>query len=348
VANTILEIKNRVYNDLVVSFKNAITPLKKSVFETFSYAIASSIKLLYVYLDKIQADSFLTTCTDSRVRNYFAPLKNIAIKEATSSTGTARFIGIDGSDIPIDTIIIYNDYEFITTTSGTIGDVATGYVDIVCKSVEKGTLYNTLENISLVLSSPIVGVENEVISSTGFTGAIDDESIDSLRTRTKQKFASPTNIDNDFFYKSTALELPNVKAAFISDLKQGIGTTGITILTFSNSGVPIQADIDTLEAYFLEKKAIPTYAGFEFFLPTIISQDLEIQLIINDDQNQKRIENLVRTYLYLFVKPNTTFKFKPLNDLLQSNGARLNSPLSSFEIELQSDEIIDVGAITWP
>ena len=159
--------------------------------------------------------------------------------------------------------------------------------------------------------------------------------------------AYTTNIDNKNFYKSTALELSNVKAAFISSIKNGAGTTGITILTYSNNGVPIQADIDVVSQYFIDKKAVPTYVEFDYFIPTIISQDFTIQLIINDLANQVRIEQLIRDYLYLFVEPFTTFQFSNINDLLQSNGARMNLPVDSGTIVLASDEILDIGTITW-
>ena len=341
---TILEIKNRVYNDFVTSFKNAITPLKKSIFEVFSYTLASTTNLLYIYLDRVQADSFLTTCTKQRVLNYFAPLKNISRKNATTSSGMVKFTGVDGSVVPINTIIIYNEFQFITMASGTI---TSGFVDILCNSVKQGTLCNTLENINLVLATPIVGVDNEVSSVSGFTGAIDQETIESLRTRVKQKFASPTNIDNKNFYKSLAMELPNVKAAFVSSTKSGAGTAGITILTYSNDGVPIQSDLDVVSQYFIDKKAVPIYVEFEYFIPIIIKQDFTIQLIINDVENQTRIEQLVRDYLYLFTDPFTTFQFSNINDLLQSNGARMNLPVIGGTIVLSNNEILDLGTITW-
>ena len=227
------------------------------------------------------------------------------------------------------------------------GTIASGFVDIICNSIEQGTINNTIENISLVLSIPILGVDNGVSSSTGFTGAIDKESIESLRTRTKQKLAIPTNIDNKYFYKSTALDVTNVKAAFVSSLKNGVGTTGITILSYSNNGVPVQADIDAVEQYFIDTQSVPSYVQFEYFIPTIISQDFTIQLIINDSTNQTTIEQLIRDYLYLFVEPNTTFYFSNISDLLQSSGARMNLPLDLGTIVLADDEVLDVGTITW-
>jgi uncharacterized phage protein gp47/JayE len=341
---TIQELKNRIYNDFISSFKNAITPLKKSFFEQLSNALSATFQLVYIYLDRIFNDSFLSTCTDSRVLSYFAPLKNITPKVATSATGTVRFTGIDGTLIHIDTLLIYNELEYMTTADGTI---ATGYADIACQSVDTGTLNNTLANVDMFLSSPIDGVDNKATSILGFSDAIDDEIVESVRTRTKQKFATASQIDNYNFYRSLANEVPNVKASFISELKNGVGTFGVTILTYSNNGVPIQADIDAVHQYFIDKEAVPVYVDAEFFLPTIVTQNFSIQLAINNTENQSLFEQYIRDYLYLYQKPNYAFEFADLALFLQSKGGRIVSPDPTTNITPALDEIIDLGAITW-
>lgn len=340
----ILELKNRIYNDFVSSFQNAITPLKKSFFEQLSNTLSATFQLLYIYLDRILNDSFLTTCTESRVLNYFAPLKNITRKEPTVATGIIRFTGVELTIVPSGTILLYNELEYITIESGTI---TTGFADINAESVEKGTVNNTLGNIDLFLSTPIDGIDNKAISIAGFSGAIDTETIESVRTRTKQKFASPTNIDNDNSYKSLANELSNVKASFISSNKNGVGTFGITILTFSNDGVPVQADIDEVEQYFIDNEAVPTYIEAEYFLPTIVSQNFSIQLAIDNTENRELLTKLITEYLYLYQKPGTTFYFANLAKFIQSNGARLVSPLTTDSVLLAADEVLDMGTITW-
>ena len=341
---TILELKNRIYQDFISSFQNAITPLKKSFFEQLSNTLAATFQLLYIYLDRIFNDSFLTTCTKDRVLSYFAPLKDIEQKEPTVASGIVRFTGIDTTLIPAGTILIYNELEYITIEDGTI---AAGFVDMNCESVEKGTVNNTLANIDLFLTTPIIGIDNKAISIAGFTKAIDEETIESVRTRTKQKFATATQIDNDNNYKALANELPNVKATFISDLKNGVGTFGITILTFSNDGVAIQSDIDELEQHFIDNEAVPIYVDTEYFLPTITYQAFSIQLAIDSDDNQELITQSIRDYLYLFQKPNTTFYFQGLADFLQTKGARLISPIPSSYYAIADDEILDLGVITW-
>ncbi len=340
----ILELKNRIYNDFISSFQNAITPLKKSFFEQLSNSLSATFQLLYIYLDRVLNDSFLTTCTKDRVLRYFAPLKNITRKLATVSTGVIRFTGLNTTIVPTGTILIYNELEYITIVDGTID---LGYADINATSVGTGSENNTLANIDIFLSIPITGIDNKALSTLGFNSAIDDETVESVRTRTKQKFASPTNIDNDNFYKSLANEVPNVKAAFISSIKNGVGTFGVTILTFSNNGVPVQADIDAVEQYFIDNSAVPTYVESEYFLPVIISQAFSIQLAVNTVTNQDQLSQAIRDYLYLTQKPNSTYYFANLAKFIQSNGARLVSPLTTDSLVLASNEIIDLGVITW-
>lgn len=339
------EIKNRIYNDFVASFENAITPLRKSFFEILANAISGTFQLLYLFLERVQNDSFLNSCTQSRVLNYFAPLLRLTRKEATIASGTVTFTGINGSVIPVGTKVIYNNnLEYETTVEGTI---ASGFVDIICNSVEKGSLNNTIGNIQLFLVNPVEGIDNNATSVDGFTGAIDQETIESLRTRCIIKQGDSPQIDNNNYYKSVANELSNVKATFISDLKNGVGTFGVTILTYSNNGVPVQADIDEVEDYFISKNAVPSYAQPEYFLPTIINQNFDILLAVNNTDNQNEVEALLRDYLYRYQEPGETFEFIGLSNILQEKGARLVSPAPTSNIAIASNEVLDVGTITW-
>lgn len=341
---TIKELKDRIYQDFISSFKNAITPLRASFFEQLSNTLSSAFQLIYIYLNNIQKDSFLTTCTGNRVLEYFAPLKNVTRKEATVSRGIIRFTGVDGSVIPSGTILTYNELEYITIEDATI---SSGFTDVSSTSVETGDLTNTLSNIDLFLSVPIAGIDNKAISIQGFTAAIDEETIESLRTRVKQRFGTTTEIDNDNFYKALANEIPSVKAAFVSSIKNGVGTFGITILTKNGTGIPIQTDIDELKQYFIDNAAIPSYVEAEYFIPTIVSQNFTLLTADNSPSNRANIEQSLRDYLYLFQIPGETFQFSGLSDFLQTIGARLNNPDPTSDIVLAKNEVLDVGTITW-
>jgi len=335
------QLKDRIYQDFISSFKNAITPLKKSFFEQMSNSLAGTFLLAYIYLNNISKDSYLTSCTDDRVRDYYAPLKNITQKLATVAVGFIRFYGNDGDIVPTGTTVTYNSLEYTTIEDGI---VASGFVDISSESVEEGTVNNTLSNIDMFLTEEVPGIDNKCLSVDGFGGAIDDELIESVRTRTKQKFATATNIDNDNYYKSLANEVPNIKATFISSNKNGKGTFGVTALVQSGNGEPTQTDIDNIEQYFIDNEAIPTYVECEYFIPTIVYQDLDILLAVGSDENKSKITQLVKDYMYLYQKPSTTFAFSGLATYLQTQGARLSD---TANVTLADNEVLDLGVITW-
>lgn len=341
---TIKELKDRIYQDFISTFKNAITPLRDSFFDQLANSLAATFQLIYIYFNNIFRDSFLSTCTSSRVLSYFAPLKDVVRKDPTAATGSVTFTGADGSVVPAGAILLYNELEYETTEEAAI---ASGSAQVTAQSVGLGTENNTLALIDLFLAVPIEGIDNKATSAAGFTGAIDQETIESVRTRTKQKFASPTAIDNDNTYKSLANEVDNVKASFISDIKNGVGTFGVTILTQSNNGVPVQADIDAVEQYFIDKEAVPVYVQAEYFLPAITNQNFTIILINDTADNRIKVEQSLRDYLYLFQKPGATFVYQGLADFLQTVGARLNFPLPTDTDALDPNEVLDVGTITW-
>jgi uncharacterized phage protein gp47/JayE len=346
---TLIDLKNRIYSSFVASFTNAITPLRKSFFEVISNAMASVSNLLYLYLDNVQKNSFLNSCSQSRVLSYFAPLNRLTIKAATYAEGVIRFTGLPGTTIPLGTKVIYNNtsLEYETTVASTI-DI-NGYVDITMKATSDnlGSQANTLPNIDLTLSVPILGINSAVVSTLGFTKGIDKETVESLRQRCMIKQGDSPLIGNRNYYRTLGNKISNVKATFISELVNGPGTFGITILTYSNNGVAIQQDIDDVEDYFTSLSSIPAYVKADYFLPTIIYTNIQILLAVNNDTNKAIVESLARDYIYLYQRQGGTFSFLGLSKILQNQGARLIDPEHSYEIDIALTEVLDIGTITW-
>ena len=338
------DLKNRIYTDFISSFDNAITPVKKSFFDVLSNTIASVSRLQYIYLENVQKESFLNSCSEERLLNYFSPLNNVTRKTATKSVGTVTFTGVNGSIIPINTKVTHNNIEFVTTSAGTISNNS---VDISVESVNAGILNNTLSNIQLFLNIPIQGVDTGLTSLNGITGAIDQETVESLRTRIINKQATNKEIDSINYYKSIVNEVNNTKAGFVSERIYGNGTIGITILTQSNNGIPTQNDLDTVQVYLENRKAIPAYVNATYFLPTIISQAFTILLSVNNTTNQTKIKKIMQNYIYQYQRLNSSFSYLGLSKILLNNGARLVSPAPTDATTISSVQVLDVGVVTW-
>lgn len=343
------DLKNRIYADFVASFTNAITPLKKTFFEVISNAHASVSNLLYLYLDNVQDNSFLNSCSQTRVLSYFAPLNRLSLKSATYAEGILTFTGTVGALIPLGTKVVYNNtsLEYQTTVVATIPLSGTIDVPAIASSTNLGSQGNTLGNIDLTVSTPLSGVNSDVKSTLGFTKGIDAESVESLRTRCMIKQGDSPNIDNRNYYRTLGNQLPNIKATFVTDLKNGNGTFGITILTHSNNGIPTPTDLSDLALHLETLKAVPTYAAVDIFQPVIVYVNLQILLAIKNDVNIASTEKLARDYIYLYQRAGQNFNYIGLSKLLQNNGARLVSPIPSFETTLAVNEVLDIGGITW-
>ncbi len=339
---TIKTIKDKIYNDFISSFAGVITPLSKSFFDNFANSLSGMFKLLYIYMDNVSKESFVTTCSDNTLLTYFAPLFGVERKTATKSKGTITFFGVTGSIIPAGTILKYSKLEFITTAEATITETN---IDVICESVETGEENNTTENITLKLSESLEGIDDEAISTAGFSTATNIESIEALRYRVKLAMSSSVKIENDNFYKSEAMRVENVKSVYISNAKNGAGTLGLTILT--ETGMTTQTDIDNVEAHFKDNNLINPAIQVEFFIPTIVHLDLSIQLSQNTESNQNEMVELIKDYLTIYQKPNTTFYIRDISDFVASKGGRVIQPLQTADINLADDEVIKLGNILW-
>ena len=338
------DLKNRVFTDFISSFDNAITPVKKSFFDVLSNTIASVSRLQYIYLENVQKESFLNSCSEDRLLTYFSPLNNVTKKTATKSVGTVTFTGVNASIIPINTKVTHNNIEFVTTSAGTISNNS---VDISVESVNAGILNNTLSNIQLFLNIPIEGVDTGLTSLNGITGAIDQETIDSLRTRIINKQATSKEIDSINYYKSIINEVNNVKSGFVSERIYGNGTIGITILTKSNNELYCEMIVSKAMGRLETKKAIPAYVNATYFLPTIISQAFTVLLSVDNATNQTKIKKIIQDYIYEYQRLNSSFSYLGLSKILLNNGSRLVSPAPTDATTISSVQVLDVGVVTW-
>ncbi len=339
---TIKTIKDKIYNDFISSFSGVITPLSKSFFDNFANSLSGMFKLLYIYMDNVSKESFITTCSDTTLLTYFAPLNGVERKTATKSKGTTTFSGVAGSVIPAGTILKYNKLVFITTAEATITGAD---IDVLCESVETGEQSNTAENITLELSESIEGIDDNANSTGGFTTATNIEGIEALRYRVKLAISSSVKTENDNYYKSQAMIVENVKSVYISNAKNGAGTLGLTILT--ETGTTAQTDIDNVEAHFVDNSLINPAIQVEFFIPTIVHLNLSIQLSQNTEANQSDMVEMIKDYLTIYQKPNKTFYIKDISDYIATKGGRVIVPIQTADITLADDEVIEIGAMTW-
>jgi uncharacterized phage protein gp47/JayE len=184
--------------------------LPESVLDNLSITIGGLVLDQYGYLDDIAKQCCPGTATDLALE-IWGNWVGVSRKQAQPSTGYVSFSGTTQVQIPSATTLIRIDgATFITQGPYIIG--TTSSVQVVAG--QYGKAGNTPISTVLGLQSPTVGVNNQVIASTPFTGGADVETDAAYRQRVEFKWKSPAKGGNITDYVQWALALPGVSRAW--------------------------------------------------------------------------------------------------------------------------------------
>lgn len=122
------------------------------------------------------------TATGRMLENMLA-LVGVTRLPATNSKVMERFFGTNGTFVATGkSVQIPNGEKFTTTTTGTVGDVVSGYVDIECTADNTGPIL-ALANTVTQLNSPIAGIASVNNPADQFFLGTDLESFPRMRAR---------------------------------------------------------------------------------------------------------------------------------------------------------------------
>jgi len=153
---------------------------------------------------------------------------------ATVATGTVRFLGTNGTSIPIgtrvSTQVVYGQQNaaiFFETTAVVV--VAGGVADVPIRSVLTGAANNLAIGQIVRISTAVAGLVS-VSNLSATSGGTDDESDDDYRVRMLNFVQYPIAGGNAQDYITWALEVAGVGDATVVPLGRGAGTVDVYIL----------------------------------------------------------------------------------------------------------------------
>jgi uncharacterized phage protein gp47/JayE len=150
--------------------------------ETFLKQLAVVLSVKYAELWDIQEanyNNFAITQATNITLDYAVKFQGLRRKQATKSTGVVTFTGDENVNIPLGFIVLAGDVEFQTTESGIISG---GSVDLDCEALVAGVDGNVGAGTIDETEQPLAGLTS-VTNSSEFTGGLEIETDDSLRTR---------------------------------------------------------------------------------------------------------------------------------------------------------------------
>jgi uncharacterized phage protein gp47/JayE len=226
-------LQGLVAGDISAAVGGADALLRFSNLGITGRAQAGLANLHYGYLDWIAKQAVPFTCTDEFLEGW-AALKGIFREPAASATGAITFSGTAGKVIPSGTAVVRSDgIAFKTTSSGTIGSGGTVVVTAIANADPAGltgAFGNTATGITMTLSQSIAGVQSNGVVSTAFTGGLDIESNDSLRSHMLTAYQQPPQGGSANDYESWAMQAPGVTRAWGVPNGFGIGTVAVYVM----------------------------------------------------------------------------------------------------------------------
>ncbi len=206
---------------------------------------------------------------------------------ASKASGDVIVSGSMGTNIPLGTVFTARGQSFVSSSLPVWKSDGTAMVGVTAEKV--GDQANLPANTVLVANSQIAGITGYVVSGTGITGGLCDESDDDLRERMLLRMRSRKRYGTLCDFRDWALEVVGVKRAWVKR-----ETVGIVVYVELDG-----ASIDEVNAYLNDECRKPVCAIVKAIevIPQTISLILPC-LIAPDEATKTLIQTNLANWLF--------------------------------------------------
>lgn len=247
---TLTGLINRVCTQINTYVENANAFIKQSVFNVWAKIIAALHLDLYVYLDQLAKNFFITTAD---INGLIARGSDIGVyrKKASFATGNIIVTGTPATNIPMGTIYTnIAEQQYKTISDAVVG--ADGTVTVPIQATAAGTDGNAAPESEFTLVNPIVGILTMATADeSGITGGANIEGVEEYRARLLLALRNEVGAGDTLFYENAALSRPGVTRARAFRTFAGPGTVGVTFMmddTYAD-GIPRAGDVADMQEY---------------------------------------------------------------------------------------------------
>lgn len=220
------------------------------------YAAASQIYGLYVQADWVNRQCFPQTAVEEYL-DLHAQLRGLTRREAAAAEGILRFETDDAADTDLEisagtVCMTAGGIRFETVHAGIIaaGETET---EVLARALEPGASGNVAAGTVRAMAVAPVGV-SRCTNPEGFSGGLDAESDQELRSRVLETFRRMPNGANAAYYEQEAMSFPQVAAAAVVPRPRGVGSVDVVVST--PAGVPDEELLDELQTHFDQRREI--------------------------------------------------------------------------------------------
>ncbi|WP_370236649.1 baseplate J/gp47 family protein [Brevundimonas sp.] len=343
---TLSTLLERARGDIDARMPGADSRLRRSALDVLARTHAGATHGLYGYLDSIALNGLPDTATGDYLLRW-ASILGVTPKPATAATGAVTASGVNGSIIPIATVLQRTDaVEYVTTAEAIIaGGVATLAVEASLPGADGQATSGT----KMTFVSPVAGVSAEVtVTAAGLVGGTDAEAEEALRGRVLDRLRQPAHGGNARDYVRWAREVPGVTRAWVYPLMNGLGTVGLTFVMDGREDlIPEAGDVAAVAAWIADLR--PVTAAVDVFAPTPVPLNLTIDLIPDSDDIRVAVEQELKDLLARDATPGGTLLISRIREAVSIAAGEADHVLTAPTANVAHDagELAVMGTITW-
>lgn len=229
--------------------------LRRAMARVLSSVWGGAVHGLYGYIDWAVKQLF----GDTAEREFLlriAAMYGITLEPAEFATGTVTAQGVDGSLIPVGTILSLDSATKYSVTADAV--IASGVATLSIQAVLAGAAGNLTGPTVLTFESPIDGVAGTAyVFGSPIEGGVDEEDIEHLRARLLLRLREPPEGGADQDYEAWALEVPGVTRVWVYPNELGPGTVVVRFVRDGDESIlPDAGEIAAVQAKLDEKRPI--------------------------------------------------------------------------------------------
>ena len=259
------------------------------------YAVAAQMYSLYVQAEWTRRQCFPQTAQGEYL-DLHAALRGVERKSAAPAKGTIRFSVPAAADsdltIPAGTVCMTVGLVRFETTEQAVLEAGDLYVDVPAQALEAGAAGNVAAGsiLSMAVAPPGVAACS---NPAAFSGGVDPEEDESLRSRVLATFRRLANGANTAFYRQAAMSFNGVAAVTVLPRNRGVGT--VDIVPAAPGGVPGDALVNALQDYFDGVREIA--CDVKVLKPTAQTVNVSVQLWAEEGREFAEVAGAVRDRL---------------------------------------------------
>lgn len=319
--------------------------VRRSLAGVIARVIAGAVWALYGYAEWLDRQKWPDLC-DAEFLDWHGARWKVTRKEASKATGTVRFTGVDGSLVPLGTIIQRVDaVQYETTLAGAI---AGGQALIAAQAVVAGQAGNTAINTALTLGSPVPGVVAAATANTAFSNGSEIEGNESYRARILARIRKPPQGGSKPDYVAWALEVAGVTRAWPYPGEQGAGTV---VLRFVRDGdatpIPDAAEVAAVQTYVDALR--PVTAALIVVAPVAVPVNFTLSVTPNTAPVKAAVEAELKALILRDAAPGVALKISHVREAISIAAGEDDYVLTvpAADVAMATGQMATMGVITW-